>query len=48
VGVLVNRVALKKVFVLVLRFSPVGIIPPMLHTHSSTTYAIGNVKAGSE
>ena len=33
VGFLVGRVALGQVFVEVLWFSPVSVIPPMLHTH---------------
>jgi len=33
VRVLVDKVALGRVFLLVLRLYPVSIIPPMLHTH---------------
>jgi hypothetical protein len=34
VGFLVGNVALGQVFLLVLQFSPVTIIPPVLHSHS--------------
>ena len=42
VGFIVHKVALEKVSVTVLRFSPVRIIPPMLHTrcHASATKVI--------
>jgi branched-subunit amino acid transport protein len=33
VGVVVDKVALGQVFLQVLRFSPVSIIPPLLRTH---------------
>ena len=32
-GFVVDKVALGQVFLPVLRFSPLSIIPPMLHTH---------------
>ena len=35
IGFVVNKVQLGQVFLPVLQFSPVSIIPPMLHTHSS-------------
>jgi hypothetical protein len=35
----VDKVALRRVFLPVLRFSPVSTFPPILHTHSSTTNA---------
>jgi len=34
-GLVMDKVALHQVFLLVLRFSPVSIIPPGLHTHIS-------------
>jgi hypothetical protein len=40
VGFVADRVTAAQVYLQVLRFSPVRIIPPVLHTHSSTTNAI--------
>ena len=34
VGFVVNKVTLGEIFLTVLLFSPVSIIPPVLHTHS--------------
>jgi hypothetical protein len=36
VALLVDKVALGQVFLQVLQFSPVSVVPPMLHTHSFT------------
>ena len=40
VGFIVYKVALERGFPLVIRFSAVSAIPPMLHTRSSTTDAV--------
>jgi len=40
VGLLVDKVALGHVYLQVLKFSFVHIIPPMLHTHSLTHLSI--------
>jgi hypothetical protein len=39
-GFVVDEVALGQVFLRVLWFPPVSIIPPLLNTHSSTTHAV--------
>jgi hypothetical protein len=39
----VEKIAIGLVSLLVLRYPPVGIIPLMLHTHSSVTSAITTV-----
>jgi hypothetical protein len=39
-GFVVDKVALGQVFLRVLRFSPVSIIPPLLHIHLSTPHEV--------
>jgi hypothetical protein len=40
VGFVVDKVALDQVFLRVLRFSPVNIIPPLLHIHLSPPHEV--------
>jgi hypothetical protein len=47
VGFLVDKIALGRFYVRVLRLSPVSITPPMLHIHSSIATAIINVATDS-
>jgi len=40
VGFVVDRVALGQVFLLVVQFYPISIVPPLLHAHSFTTDSV--------
>jgi hypothetical protein len=40
VGIMVDKVALGQAFLRDLRFSPVNIIPPLLHTHLSPPHQV--------
>jgi hypothetical protein len=46
VGLAVEKVALRLVFFKVLRFSPLNIIPPLLHIHSCIILGMNNGAVG--